>query len=260
MELGQSYASQPASIEPQPAPQNFFSRLIGVYFSPGETFAEIGRAPGVVLPLIALILLTLASSYFVSTRVPVERIAEQRLEQAIESGQISAEQAERQREGLKRFMPLMKIFIPLSAVLFAVLLPLAIAGGAKLVSVVMGIENKFMPLWAVAIYAILAIAILTTVVFIALLYLKPVDEFDWNNPLGSNLAAILGLFGLSGLPKFVNALLSFVDVFYIWRVILLGIGFAAVSRKLKASTAIAYTGGVAFLVALIGAGWAALFG
>jgi hypothetical protein len=49
-------------------------------------------------------------------------------------------------------------------------------------------------------------------------------------------------------------------VFYIWRVILLAIGYAAVSRKLKTSTAMLYTGVVALIVAIVGAAWGAMFG
>ena len=49
MEAGQNLASPVAQDAPAAKPQNFFSRLIGVIFSPGETFAEIGRAPRVLI-------------------------------------------------------------------------------------------------------------------------------------------------------------------------------------------------------------------
>ena len=105
---------------------------------------------------------------------------------------------------------------------------------------------------------VLALAILVAL-FLILLFIKPVDEFDLNNPLGSNLAAVISMTGANP-PKFLKALLTYVDVFFIWKVVLMGIGFAAVSRKLKTSTAITATGVVAALFALAGAAWTAMFG
>jgi hypothetical protein len=62
------------------------------------------------------------------------------------------------------------------------------------------------------------------------------------------------------LSKFVKGLLSYVDVFYIWKVALIAIGCAAVSHKLKPSSAMVYAGVVACVIALIGGAWAAMFG
>ena len=115
----------------------------------------------------------------------------------------------------------------------------------------MGIENKYMPLVSVTTYPLLAIAIATTAIFALLLFIKPLDEFDMGRPIGSNLAALLAALGVVGLPRFVTVLLTFVDVFYIWKVVLIGIGCAAVSRKLKTSSAIVYAGIVASVIALI---------
>jgi hypothetical protein len=255
-----SYASQTENVTPEPTPQSFLSRLIGVYFSPGETFQDIGRAPRVLLPIIVLALLTLAAVFVTFERLPMDRVFNQRIEEAVQSGQINEEQAERQREGMKRMAPFMKYGIPFVAAISVIIITLVIAGVAKLVSLMMGTENNFMPLWSVAIYTTLAISIISTILFLILLFVKPADEFDITNPLGSNLAALLPMLGVSELPKFLKALLTYVDVFFIWKIILLGIGFAAVSRKLKTSTAITITSIVAVVFALGGAAWTAMFG
>jgi len=255
-----SYASQNANASPEPAPQSFFTRLIGVYFSPGETFQEIGRAPRVLAPIIALALLTVVLSYVASTRLPMDKLLTQRIDEAVQSGQINEEQAERQREGMRKIAPYMKIFFPIIGLISSIVVPLIIAGIAKLASLIMGIENNFLSLFAVALYATLAISIISSLLFLILLFVKPADEFDITNPLGSNLSALLSLLGVTGLSKFLKTLLSFVDVFFIWRIILLGIGFAAVSRRLKTSTAITVTGVIGLVIALCSAGWTAMFG
>lgn len=259
MDPEMSYATKPASVEPGTAPQSFFSRLIGVYFSPGETFAGMASAPRPVTPIIVLALLIVGSGAFLAAKMPFEKMSEDRIQQQVASGQISEERAEQQREGVKRIAPFMKFIIPISALIMSVAMIFAFAGLAKLVSAMMGIENKYMPLVSVTTYSILAVSIVSTVIFMVLLSIKPPDEFDWQNPIGSNLAALLGALGVEGLPRFVRALLSYVDVFYIWKVALIAIGGAAVSRKLKTSSAMVYAGFIAVIIALIGSVFA-LFG
>jgi len=253
-----SYGAKPEGAEA--APRNFLSRLIGVYYSPGETFAEMSHAPRALAPIIALTLLFVFSGVLAGIRVPMEKINEDRIQQQIASGRITEEQAERQREGFRKFAPFMKFIIPIGSAIWAVVMVFAFAGLAKLVSMIMGIENKYMPLVSVTTYTMLAVYIISTAIFMVLIFIKPIDEFDWNNPIGSNLAALLAALGVESLPKFVKALLSFVDVFYIWKVALIAIGCAAVSHKLKTSSAMVYAGFVACVIALLGGAWTAMFG
>jgi hypothetical protein len=254
-----SYGAKPASEEAA-APRNFFSRLIGVYFSPGETFPEMARAPRALAPIIGLTLLFLASGFLIASRVPMDKMTEDRIQQQIASGQLTEERAEQQRESMRKIAPFMKFIIPIASTFWAIVLVFAIAGLAKLVSMMMGIENKYMPLVSVTTYTMLAVYIVTTVIFVILLFIKPADEFDWNNPIGSNLAALLGALGVEGMPKLVKGVLSYVDVFYIWKVVLIAIGCAAVSHKLKSSSAMVYAGFVAAVIALLGGAWTAMFG
>ena len=253
-----SYGEKPASAEA--APRNFFSRLIGVYFSPGETFAEMALAPRALAPIIVFVLFSAITFSAVSSRMPMDKISEDRIQQQIASGQLNEEQAEQRREAMRKFAPAMKFVIPIGVAIWAVVMVFAFAGLAKLVSMMMGIDNKYMPLVSVTTYTMLAVSIITTAIFVILLFIKPIDEFDWTNPVGSNLAALLTTFGVGSLPKFVKSLLAYVDVFYIWKVILIAIGCAAVSHKLKSSSAMIYAGFVAFVIALIGAAFGALFG
>ena len=253
-----SYEAKPASAEA--APRNFFSRLIGVYFSPGETFAEMAGAPRALMPIIVFALFSLISVTAITSRMPMDKINEDRIQRQIASGRINEEQAEQRREAMKRFEPFMKFVIPIGSLIGAIAMVFAFAGLAKLVSMMMGIENKYMPLVSVTTYTLLALSIVSTAIFAILLFIKPIDEFDWDNPIGSNLAALLTVLGVEGLPKFLKVLLSFVDVFFIWKVALIAIGCAAVSRKLKTSSAMVYAGLVASVIALIFAAFGAVFG
>ncbi len=259
-----SYANQtdpaPQPSEPTVPPKSFINRLMGVYFSPGETFQEIGLAPKMALPIIALALLTMVATVVILQRIPMEKASEERLEQMVAENKITEQQAEQQREFMRKFGPVFKYVIPVAAAIFLVVMALAFAGVAKLISSMMGIENRYPPLLAVTVYAMLAVSLASSVVAILLVYLQPVDEINMDNPVATNLSAILSLIGVKGLPKFVSTFLSYVDVFFIWKVALLGIGYAAVSRKLKTSTAVGYVSAVSIVLALIHSAWSAIFG
>lgn len=243
------------------APQlNFINRLIGVYFSPGETFADVGRGAKVALPLIALIVLSVGSALLTTTKFPTDKLMYEQVDRMVEEGRLTPEQAEKQREQMAKLAPYTKMAAPLMAALFVIILTLAIAGVAKLVAMMMGVENGFAPLWSVTIYALLAVSIISSALFAVILFIKPIDEIDIRNPLGSNVAAILALFSVTGLPKFVSGLLSYFDIFYIWKLILLGIGYSAVSPRLKTSTAVSICGALGLLLAIVAAAWGALFG
>jgi hypothetical protein len=257
-----SYASQSDKIEPEPTPQSFFNRLIGVYCSPGEAFQEIGRAPRLLLPVIVLLLFSVVASYIVLNRIPEEvsmRIIEQQMQQQVDSGRINQEQADQQKEQMIKGMSFFRNMTPFFAASFTILMALFFAGVVKLASLIFGIENRFKPLLTVAIYSILAVSILSSILFIILVFIKPADEFDWENPIPSNLAAFLSAAGITEFPRYLKTFLSYVDVFTIWRLVLLAIGFAAVSKKLKTSTAGIWLAIVTILIALVHSAWVAVF-
>lgn len=251
-------------FDPQPeplatVPQSFFSRLIGVYFSPTETFREIGRAPSWLAPLLALALVSGVGGWALINRVGIEKFFRPDYDQAVERERMTQAQADEQMAWLVKYSPYVKGGFFALGFVISMLFALAVSGLAKLGSMMFGVENDFKPLLVATAYALLAVGLIGTTLLIILLYLKPAEEIDRDNLIGSNLTALLAIAGVK-LPKFFHHLLGFVDVFTIWRTILLGIGFAAVSRRLKPSAAIGYTAAVVIIIALARATWGAIFG
>lgn len=258
-----SYASKPTGVEPKPAPQNFFSRLIGVWFSPGETFAEIGHAPRMLAPILALMIIGSFSSYLMIERIGVRGFFSPGIEQSVANGQISREDADKQLEAMTAgpAATFIKWLFPLIGLVQYLVIALILVGVAKLITMLMGGDNEFKPLFSVSLYTLLGTVLVSSILMLIVLYLKPPEEIDINNPLGSNLAALLTVaVGKEGLPKFVMALARWVDVFGIWMIALLAIGYAAVTRKVKSSGFGMALGGIYLVVALIAAAWASLMG
>lgn len=260
-----SYASEPAAAEP--APLNFFSRIVGVWFSPGETFAEIGHAKGafgtIIAPILALALIGAAFGAVGVNRIGVENLqkeVEKRIQQMADRGWIP-------QEKVAEIMEQQKVSLTSAAIqqgatwgLIYVVFALIIAGIFKLISAVLGWQNQFKHLLSVTLYTSLAVGIVFFATAFILLFLKNPDEIRLETLVGSNLSAVLtAVLEEGALSGFVKGLAMSVDVFAIWKIILLSIGFAAVSRKLKPGTVGVILGALYALFALASAPLVGMF-
>lgn len=255
-----SYASHHANVEPEPAPQNLFSRLIGVLFSPGETFQEIGRAPRVLIPSLLFVVLACVGGYLTMNKVGYETILRQNIEAFANKGMIPQDKVEEiiQQSSTPSAIMRGKIQSAVSPGIVVIVLMLIVAGLFKIFSLMLGYENTFKQLYSVTAYSFLAIAVITTVVLLISIYLKDPSDIDIYNPIGSNLGALLPA-GTDTGSKFLVGMATYVDVFGIWRLALMAIGFAAVTRKLKTSTAAIFLSVLYFIGALLGGGVSAMF-
>jgi hypothetical protein len=264
MEVGQSQASDPRHSRPQDVPhdppKNFIARLIGTWFSPGETFAEMRHSPKLALPIIFMIVFGALSGFAMSRRLDFPRMMREQFEQRVTDGQMKAEEADEQA---KRFASFGSVQFVAIGALGGIIGALIIAGIFKLVSMVMGQENTYGSLLAVTVYAFISVSLVSTLVFLVLLYLKDPSELSFNNlenVVASNVASWIALVaGENALPKFLSKLLSRIDVFSIWILALLSIGYAAVTHRMKTGTAATYLIALYVVYALIASAFGAMF-
>ncbi len=245
----------------EPKPKTFFSRLAGVYTSPRNAFHEIGQAPRVLVPLICLVVLSLVSGFYLSRILDLESATIAQFEMMVERGAMTKEQMEQSLPMATKFAGIQLIAMTTLASLFGALI---IAGYAKIFSLIASAENRYKPLLSVTCYGMLAVSIVQYALMILVLQLKgpgAVGIAEINSVVASNLGAILAsFFGNDALPKFVMSLANGVDIFAIWMIALLAIGYSMVSRRLKTSTAAVWLAGAYILIVLIGAAVSSIFG
>lgn len=245
--------------------KSFFNRLWGTYFSPGETFREVGRAPAVLVPIIALIVLGLLQGYYMATHFDVESLLSG---MSAAQGQTQAKMTPEQKEQVEQQMVMIEKFLKVVLIVGggvgSVLFALIIAGVFKLISKLIGVENGFRAVFCVTAYVMLAVSIISFALLVLVASFKDPSELTYTNIksiLSSNLGAILGnLFGEDILPKFFMKLAEYVDVFAIWSIALLSIGYSAITPKLKAARVATWFSALYGIVALIGATFGSLFG
>lgn len=226
-------------------------RVAGVFFSPKATFEDIVRNPGWVLPVALLTLLSLAVSFAINQRINWREFISQQIEKSPQSANMSAEQKEQRIEGGAKFSPPFTYAIGLCGpIIFVLVTAVAMWGAFNLLG---GANTNFGTSFAITAHAALT-GIVSSILFLLVLYLKPYGTVDLENPVATNLAAVLP----DDAAKWLVALLKSFDIFTFWTLILLAIGFAATNpKKLRGSKAftIAFSVWAVYVVCRVGSAW-----
>jgi len=245
--------SAPAPIAPAKA-GGFFQNLVDVYSAPREAFTRIVRNPSFVVPLVLAILLGLGFFAFWIQKVDAHEFMRAQIEESPWADRIPAEQMgdiiDQQAAGLAKWGWI-------NVAVFTPLMFLVVAGVLHLVyRFFYASESTFKQALAVTSWTFFAVGLLTQPLTLAVMALKG----DWNMNPQNALQANLGLFlDKSTAAATLWAFLSSIDLFSIWTVFLLAVGFAVASRKSTAS-ALWGVGACWALIVLGKVGWAAIFG
>jgi hypothetical protein len=240
-------AVSPAAPEPQPQ-MSALSRIVGVLFSPQKTFEDIVRKPGWGLAIALLTLLSLAVSFAINQRINWREFMSQQIEKSPQAAQLSAAQKEQRIEGGAKFSPIFTYAVGLlGPILGALVFALVMWGAYALLG---GVSTNFTTAMAIASHAFMT-GLISSPLFLLVLYLKAPGTVDLENPVATNIAAVLP----DDSAKWLVALCKSFDVFTFWTLILIAIGFAATNpKKLKGGKPymIAFSVWAAYVVCRVG--------
>jgi len=246
-------ATVPSPVaEPQPAISPI-GRLFGIFFSPKATFEDIIRKPGWVLPVIVLALLGLAVAIGVNQRMNWREFMSQQIEKSPRASSMSAEQKEQQIEAGAKFAPISAYIFGVPAPVIVVLVVALIMWGAY--NVLGGVNVGYKTALSIVAHAYVPV-ILGNLLFLMVLFLKAPGTLDLDNPVATNLAA----FFPEDAAKWLQAFGKNIDVFTLWVVALIAIGFAATNpKKLKGGTSFGIAFGMFAVYVVIRVGLAFAF-
>jgi hypothetical protein len=229
------------------------SRVFGVLFSPQKTFEDIVRKPGWLVPIALVTLLSIAVSFGLNQRVNWREFIGQQIEKSPQGAQLSAEQKEQRIEASVKITPIFTYAIGvLGPIIGALVISLIMWGAYSLLG---GISTNFGTAMAITSHAFMT-GLISSPLFLLVIYLKAPGTIDLENPVATNLAAVLP----DDSAKWLVALCKSFDVFTIWTLILLAIGFAVINpKKLKGGKpyVIAFSVWAAWVVCRVG--WAFIF-
>ena len=227
-----------------------FGRIIGVFFSPKATFEDIVRKPSWILPIAILTVFSLAVCFSINQRVNWRDFISQQIEKSPQAAQMSPEQKQQRIEGGAKFSPIFTYAVGLCGPILGTLIIGLVMWGAY--SLLGGARTNFGTSFAITSHASLT-GLVSSILFILILYLKPYNTIDLENPVAANLAAVLP----DDSAKWLVALGKSIDLFTIWTLILLAIGFTAADpKKLSGSKALTIAFSVWAVYVVLRVGWA----
>ena len=218
--------------EPTPEGMGVFSRITGVFFEPGKTFADIGRRPSWFAPLLLTIIAGLAFYAAYGQHIGWLRFVNQqmatnaRMQQAM--AQVPPDQLESRLAMQAKFTGIGYYAGTILMLPIVMLVSSAVVLGMLSM---MSAGLKFKQVFAIVCFAGLPMVI-KHLLSIVVLFLKNPDDFNLINPLAFNAAAFMDPLTSS---KFLYTLGVTFDLFAIWTIVLTGVGLSAAAGKKRLS-------------------------
>ena len=238
-----------------PPPLSEPQRIINTFVAPTKTFTDVKRvgrwwAPWLLISLVSYLLIAV-----VAQKIGFEQVSENQIrmspKRAAQMEKMEPDQRARAMQLSVTITKTISYLIPVATVIYFVIIAAVLMATFNFGA---GAEIPFGTALAVVAYSYLPGIIHAFLAMASVLAGADPEGFNFQNPVASNLGRLVEPASSPAL----YALLSKVDIFAIWICVLMGIGFAAVS-KLKRSTTMAVIFGWYIFVALIGAGIAAAF-
>jgi hypothetical protein len=222
---GDALIPPPPAAEPEP---NGLQRIIGVLFSPDATLASIARKPDWVLPLVVLLVMSLVAGVVIAQHVDFGAAAREAMEQ---NKNATPEQIDK---GVKMAAGIGKVVTYLSPVLSAIGL-LIIAGVLLLAFRLFGGEGDFNQAFSVTCYSSMP-GVIKSILMMIIIVAK--GGMIPGQQLATLVRSNLGFLVDYKANPMAFALLSSIDVFSIWFVALMIIGFAYLARVSRVKSAV----------------------
>jgi Yip1 domain len=225
--------------------------LGNIFFDPGSTFESLRIKPKFLVALLLTIILTSAAFFMFFSKVNLTQFMREQIENRPNSGQMTDEQKE-------RAVMIGKVFVYASPVIAPVVILAAGAGLYLLAVLAMGGTMSYKQSLSVWIYSSFPPVVLGSLIAIVVLLIKSADSIDPKHP-ESVAQTNLGLLIDPASSPALYALLSSIDLFQIFGLVLAAIGLRKIA-KLSSGAAWTVVLGL-FLIRVLGrVGWAAITG
>ncbi len=220
------------------AASNDFSqleRVLHAYIAPEATFADILRSASWWLPYVLSLLAAILFAFALQHEIGFKKVAESIVNNSPQMQDRISSMTPAQMQGMEATIA---TSVRISTYAFPVLILLiALVCAAVLMASFnfgLGAEAKFGQYLALWFYATLPMLVKSLLISVTLFAGLGADQFNILNPLGSNLGYYIG----QDAPAWLTSLLSFVDVFTLWSVVLLILGSAIVAKVQRKQAAI----------------------
>ena len=220
-----------ASLAPDRTPETqaggLFARLGAIFVEPRKAFEEIKRKPTWLGIFLVLALVSIAGQYVAVTRVDYETYLRQALAMSPFTKGMAEEQIQQivsqPRSTIRQYLQV--VLAPVNLLLAF----LALAGVFLLAFVLTGASLTYKKSLAVTFWAMAPPAIVVTLLAIVFMLVKEPDSLDVID-ITRNVASNPGMAVDEKASPLLHSLLARIDLFSLWTIYLLTLGFATISE------------------------------
>jgi hypothetical protein len=233
-------------------------RLVNTFIAPRKTFEDLKRNPSWWVPWLITGIFSIIFGAVAVQKIDIPRFLQQQIEKSPSAQRRLEQLTPEQRE---RGMAVQATIVKGTFFAFPVISLLSgLVIAAVLMAVfnfILGAEVPFQRAMAVVFYSYVPLIISTILLTVSILVSSDPNTIDITNPMPTNLGFFMDPLG----NQFIYSIASSLDIFSIWVVTLLGLGFATTSsnRRPDAATGIT-TMFVVFAIFVLGrAAWKSMF-
>jgi hypothetical protein len=234
------------------APVSPIGRIIGVFTSPKQTFTSIAEKPSWIAPMVLMMILAAVVGGLLNSKMNWAQYIRHKADENPRFEQLSEDKKDEAIAGQVKFWAgfsyaIGPVAIPISVLIFA---------GIYMASfnLMSGAGVRYGQSFAITTHAFLPSAV-SSVLAMIILPMKTYGDVDPENVVATSLKAYLP----ETAPKTLLALGGSLELFWIWCLVLIAIGFAAANpRKVKSGAAFGIVFGLWAVWILAKVAWAAI--
>jgi hypothetical protein len=232
----------------EPAQMSEVATLGNIFFEPGRTFEDLRRKPRFILATLLIIAFSMTFQILFINKMGEERIKRAVLEQINKSSQADSMSPEQKQQAIDLNMKIqgvVKYLIPVVIIILFLIGGLLYWGGSS----AMGGSATFLGALSVWVYSSFPPLVVSSIANIIILFLKSADDIDITEGQRGLVHANPSLFIDGKSMPVLATIISTLDVFAIWALVLAAIGLQKVGKISKGAA-----WGIVILVTLIGIG------
>jgi hypothetical protein len=242
-----------ADVPTNQKPLTEVERLVDTFVAPSKTFTDIRHNASWWVPWLLMSVFGLAMVFTVDKKLGLDTAYENQLRQSPKQmDKIDQMSADQKAKAIQIGTTITKYFAygsPLLTVIFVGIIAAVLMATFKFG---LGADVKFSQSLAISMYAFLP-SIIKSLIAIAVIAAGGAEGFTFQNPVASNLGGLVD----ANSSHFLYSILSSIDIFNIWILVLTGIGYSCITR-VKRGTCMVVVFGWWAVMSLIGAGIGAL--
>ena len=243
-------SSAAAAVPPESQPLTEVERILDTFVAPTKTFTDLRRSSNWLMPAVLLVLSSLLVVWVADMKIGFPKIVDNQFAlqpKATERlDKLSPEDRAKQMEAIIKFNRIIAYCFSVIILVYLIIVAAVLLGTFNFG---LGTELTFNQCIAVCMYTSLP-GVIKGLLSVLVIFLGATGNFTFQNPIASNLSGLV-----DPSSHFLYALLTSLDVFTIWTLILAGIAFSCLT-KVKQATCMAVIFGwwLVFILATSGIG------